>query len=123
VKSHNRSDYFLTYRIRYAQDDAHERQNFIESLNMDWEMVHIYTGPSNLEVDDAEKSALAENLRAATQRNIDSERFFKVILLLVRYVLLIFIRSILNEFLTWLKNEKFSFDREKLFFQSRNNKV
>lgn len=27
------------YRIRYAQDDARERQQFIESLNVDWEMV------------------------------------------------------------------------------------
>jgi DNA primase large subunit len=32
---------FLLYRIRYAQDDARERQQFIESLNVDWETVRV----------------------------------------------------------------------------------
>ncbi len=32
-------DSLLICRIRYAQDDTHERQQFIESLNVDWQMV------------------------------------------------------------------------------------
>jgi DNA primase large subunit len=29
----------MLFRIRYGQDDARERQQFIETLNLDWETV------------------------------------------------------------------------------------
>ena len=74
-------DSLLICRIRYAQDDGRERQQFIESLNVDWQMVHSFiTIISNLKVDDSEKAALAEQLRNSSQKNIDTEPFFKVIL-------------------------------------------
>jgi hypothetical protein len=43
--------------------------------------VLFITMASNLEVDDSEKAALAEQLRTASQKNIETEPFFKVILL------------------------------------------
>ena len=43
--------------------------------------VLFITIASNLKVDDSEKAAFAEQLRAASQKNIDTEPFFKVILL------------------------------------------
>lgn len=68
----------LIVRIRYSQDDARERQQFIESLNVDWEMVWSWPQYSNHQVDEAEKISLADQLRTSTQKSIESESFLKV---------------------------------------------
>ncbi|KAI6246187.1 putative DNA primase large subunit [Erysiphe necator] len=60
----------MLFRLRFQNDHAKERQAFVESLNLDWEVVN-----------DEEKLALAEKLRAAGggyPKRIQDENYFKV---------------------------------------------
>lgn len=59
----------MLFRLRFNQDDGREKKAFIESLNLQWEVVT-----------DEEKFELSENLLAATPglKRIDEENFFKV---------------------------------------------
>ena len=57
------------FRLRFQQDDARERQAFVESLNLDWEMVG-----------EEEKKALATELLACTPglKRVEDEGWFKL---------------------------------------------
>lgn len=60
----------MLFRLRFIDDDARERQAFVESLNFDWETVG-----------EQEKRDLAPELVAASAgsiRRIDDESWFKV---------------------------------------------
>jgi len=59
----------MLFKFRFQQDDSKERRAFIESLNLDWEVVG-----------DDEKRELAEHLVNATPglRRVDDESWFKV---------------------------------------------
>ncbi|KAL2007914.1 hypothetical protein VTN00DRAFT_7896 [Thermoascus crustaceus] len=59
----------MLFKFRFQQDDSRERRAFIESLNLDWELVS-----------DDEKHELAENLVNATpgSRRVDDESWYKV---------------------------------------------
>jgi hypothetical protein len=58
-----------------------------------------------MKVNDGEKAALIEQLRASSQKNIDNESFFKVNLLLL-YIGLTLTRSISKEYLISWRNEE-----------------
>jgi len=58
------------FRIRFQADDAKERQSFVESMGLEWEIVG-----------DEERRELAEELRAAGggyPKRIEEESYFKV---------------------------------------------
>ncbi|KAH0837282.1 hypothetical protein AYO21_09989 [Fonsecaea monophora] len=59
----------MLFRLRFQSDDTRERQAFVESLNMDWEVVQ-----------EEEKRALGEQLLSATPglRRLEGENWFKV---------------------------------------------
>lgn len=58
------------FRLRFLSDDTKERQAFIQSLNLDWELIG-----------DDEKLGLSEELRSAgsgSTKRIQDESYFKV---------------------------------------------
>jgi DNA primase large subunit len=58
----------MLFKLRYRNDNIRERPEFVKSLDFSWEMV-----------DDAEKTELGEELKAATGfRARDEEAYFKV---------------------------------------------
>lgn len=59
----------MLFRFRFHQDDSRERRAFIESLNLDWELVG-----------DEEKHELADKLLNGTPglRRVDEETWYKV---------------------------------------------
>ena len=60
----------MLFRLRFQADDLRERQQFVESLNLEWETVA-----------DEERNALTEELRAAGggfPKRIEEESYFKV---------------------------------------------
>ena len=60
----------MLFRLRFQADDLRERQAFVETLNLDWEVVT-----------DEERSMYSEDLRAASggyPKRIEDESYFKV---------------------------------------------
>ncbi|OLL24461.1 DNA primase large subunit [Neolecta irregularis DAH-3] len=55
------------FRMRFQNEEARDRSSFISSLSFDWEIIS-----------EEEKKLLWDKLSSASQRNIDSETFFKV---------------------------------------------
>ncbi|EEB07539.1 DNA primase large subunit Spp2 [Schizosaccharomyces japonicus yFS275] len=57
----------ILFRFRFMQEEARERQSFVDRLHFQWELVS-----------EEEKKLLHDKLTNACQRNIDSDTFFKV---------------------------------------------
>jgi hypothetical protein len=71
-------------------------------------------------VDDTEKAVFADQLRASSQKGVDSEAFFKVILSILG---VLNFRSISSESRTLWKSEECSFEVGKHTCQSQNSRV